>query len=203
MVFIFRTSRKEVHDLLEAWILISLAFAIVMTGGLSFSSAMIKSFFLSAFTVGIGFLFHELGHKIVAQMYGCFAEFRASMKMLILAIIFSFFGFLFAAPGAVVISGQVSKRQNGKIAAAGPIVNLMLSALFIPLFFLSQAVGLSVLQELASYGIWVNAFLALFNMMPFFVLDGKKVLVWSRKAYIMILVPAIILLFFAGAFLGF
>jgi len=197
MAFVFKTSKQEIHDLIEAWIFISLAFGILLSGGRLFSLTIIKTFILAALTVGIGFLFHEMGHKIVAQRYGCFAEFRASIQMLVLALIMSFFGFLIAAPGAVMISGRVSRAQNGKIAIAGPIVNLVLSLLFVPLLFLGTKLNIGLLSEVASYGIWINAFLAFFNMLPFFVLDGKKVMMWSREAYFAVVIPALIVMFSA------
>jgi len=121
------TSDTEIRDLIKAWIAISFAFAIVLRGGIGLSFYQV--FIVSAITVGTGFLLHELGHKIVAQRYGCFAEFRSFDQMLVLAVIMSFFGFVFAAPGAVMISGPVGVRRNGKISAAGPIVNLAFSLL--------------------------------------------------------------------------
>ena len=89
------TSKIELNDLFKAWLAISLAFAIVL-GGFSFSTKFIVTFVISALTVGIGFIIHEMGHKLVAQRYGCFAEFRAFNSMLWLAVIMSFFGFVFA-----------------------------------------------------------------------------------------------------------
>lgn len=198
MAFTFNTSKKELTDLLEAWILISLAFGILLSRGRLFSMQMIESFLLSALTVGLGFLLHELAHKIVAQRYGCFAEFRASIKMLVIAVAMSFFGFLIAAPGAVMIHGQVSKRQNGKISVAGPIVNLALALIFLPIYFLGDIAGIGIIAKLGSYGVWINSFLALFNMLPFFILDGKKVLAWNKKVYFFVTVPAFILTFLAS-----
>ena len=78
----------------------------------------------------MAFLLHELGHKLVAQKYGCQAEFRSFDQMLILAVIMSFFGFILAAPGAVLIQGRVSRKQNGIISATGPGVNLSLAVMF-------------------------------------------------------------------------
>ncbi|MBU1201931.1 MAG: hypothetical protein KJ583_00400 [Nanoarchaeota archaeon] len=201
MHFVFKTSKQEIHDLIQAWILLSLAFAILLSGGAFFSSIMITKFILAALTVGVGFLFHELAHKVMAQRYGCFAEFRASIQMLVLAIIMSFFGFLFAAPGAVIISGHVSKSQYGKIAVAGPIMNLIIVAIFGILLLVANYFSIAVLQSISSYGIWVNAFLAFFNMMPFFVLDGKKVLQWSKKIYVAVIIPTAVVLFLAAMYI--
>ncbi|MBU0666731.1 MAG: hypothetical protein ABIC91_07760 [Nanoarchaeota archaeon] len=199
MSFKFKTSKKEICDLLEAWIFISLAFGIVLADGKLFSLTTLKSFFLAALTVGTGFLFHEMGHKLMAQKYGCFAEFRASIKMLVLALLMSFFGFVFAAPGAVMIAGRVTGEQRGKISIAGPIVNIVLALFFSVIVFVSSK-G-SILFEIAAYGVWVNSFLAVFNMLPFSILDGRKVLEWNRKAYSAVMVPAVFLMFFATQYL--
>ena len=91
-------SHRELKDLFFAWLMISLAFAILFSGDASFLLSLNFSFFLifviSAFTVGISFLFHELMHKYVAQKYRLWAEFHASYKMLWLALLFSLFGFI-------------------------------------------------------------------------------------------------------------
>ena len=56
--------------------------------------------------IGPAFVLHEIGHKIIAKKYGCWAEFRADPKGLRFGIMLSFFlGFVFMAPGAVMVSG--------------------------------------------------------------------------------------------------
>ena len=184
------TSEAEIMDLIKAWIAVSIAFAMIMRGlaGLSFYQV----FIVAAITVGTGFLLHELGHKLVAQRYGCFAEFRSFDQMLLLAIIMSFFGFVFAAPGAVMIRGPVGKRRNGIISAAGPIVNIVLALLFLLLLFISYGGFMSVI---AFYGFYINSWLALFNMIPIWNLDGAKVLRWDKKVYGIIVAIALLLMF--------
>ncbi|MBI2140703.1 site-2 protease family protein [Candidatus Woesearchaeota archaeon] len=185
------TSDAEIRDILKAWFAISLAFAILLSGSL-FSEKFIGAFALAGITVGIGFILHELAHKIVAQHYGCFAEFRAFTAMLFLAVLMSFFGFLFAAPGAVMIQGPVGKRRNGIISAAGPLTNIALSIIFgvIAIFYSGGA-----WYPVAKYGFIINAWLALFNMVPIWQFDGKKVLQWSRFAFGAILGAGIALQF--------
>lgn len=173
------TSEREIRDIIKAWIAISMAFALIL-GGARLSGEFYIAFIISSITVGLGFLLHELGHKLVAQKYGCFAEFRSFDMMLIFAIIMSFFGFIFAAPGAVMISGPVGVRRNGKISVAGPLVNIALALLFLGLFL---ALGSGFLGLVAFYGYMINSWLALFNMIPFWNFDGAKILKWSRINY--------------------
>ena len=173
------TSETELRDILKAWIAISIAFAIAISGSV-FSASLYTKFIIASLTVGVGFLFHELGHKIVAQKYGCFAEFRSFDNMLILAIIMSFFGMVFAAPGAVMISGHVNKKRNGKISAAGPIINLVLSFAILMAMFASLP---NLFREIAYYGFMINSWLALFNMIPFWLFDGYKILKWNKFVY--------------------
>ena len=171
------TSERELRDILKAWVAVSFAFAIVM-GGSSFN--FYTRFIIASLTVGTGFLLHELGHKFVAQRYGCFAEFRSFDSMLLLAIAMSFFGFIFAAPGAVMISGRINETKNGKISAAGPVVNLALAFTFLLLTFLPLS---TLFKSLAYYGFVINSWLALFNMIPFWLFDGYKILKWNKLAY--------------------
>ena len=172
-------SEKEIKDILKAWIAISIAFGIALSANV-FSSQFYSKFILAALTVGIGFLLHELGHKIVAQKYGCFAEFRSFDNMLLLAIAMSFFGFIFAAPGAVMISGRIDKRKNGIISAAGPAVNIVLALIFLGLVFSHPQ---NLFKEAALYGFVINSWLALFNMIPFGFFDGSKIFRWNKIVY--------------------
>lgn len=199
-------SEIELQDLFKAWVALSVAFAI-MIGGDIFSINFLYNFLLSAFTVGIGFLLHELGHKYVAQKYGCFAEFRSFDMMLVVAIAMSFVGFIFAAPGAVMISGHVDRARNGRISLAGPLMSLSLACLFILILWLQVfdfKMVLSILKttqtstlpwsHMVSYiGAKINAFIALFNLLPIAILDGKKIYQWNKAIYFAMLAITIII----------
>ncbi len=185
-------SKKEINDLLKSWIAISLAFAIVFNRDL-FSSTFLSTLLMSSIVVGGAFLLHEMGHKFMAQKYNYWAEFRSFDKMLLLAILMSFLGFVFAAPGAVMIHGyHITKEKNGKISAAGPLVNFILALFFIILLLLG------INHEIVTFGIWVNILIGLFNMIPFGNFDGKKILSWDKKVYYSMLASGFVLLFIRG-----
>ena len=180
------TSRKELWDLSKAWAGITLAFALVLR---TTEMSLFTSILVAAVSVGLGFLFHELAHKILAQRYGCFAEFRSSDMMLLLAVFMAgALGVVIAAPGAVVISGHLTKNQNGKISIAGPTTNIVLAIIFL-IGFLSTG------WIVAKYGAMINAVLAFFNLLPLSIMDVKKVLAWNKQAYIAALTISIILFF--------
>tara|TARA_Y100000310_G_scaffold344775_1_gene459418 strand:+ start:4146 stop:4706 length:561 start_codon:yes stop_codon:yes gene_type:complete len=181
-----RFSNLEKTELLKAWIAISIAFAIVLRGT---NLGFLQNFILSALTVGVGFLLHELAHKIVAQKYGCWAEFRSFDSMLLLAIGMSFLGFVFAAPGAVFIKGNVTTEKNGKISIAGPITNIILAVLF---FILLQFFNTGYLNLISTYGFRINSWLALFNMIPIWNFDGSKVLRWNKIYYAIVVIITLI-----------
>ncbi|MEA3514530.1 MAG: peptidase M50 [Nanoarchaeota archaeon] len=186
------TSEIELRDLLKAWAAISFAFAILFSGGLSFGQEFAMAFIISCLTVGVGFIFHEMGHKFVAQHYGCFAEFRSDDRMLIFAILLSFLGFIIAAPGAVMISGPVGRIRNGKISAAGPAVNFALALVFLACIII---LGKNMLFD---YGFRINALLGVFNLIPIGIFDGKKVLHWDKKVYALMVVVGLSLMVLQG-----
>lgn len=100
-----------------------------------------------------------------------------------------------------MVAGLVTRRQNGHIAIAGPLVNLGLFIIGIPLgvllFMLTGAAefagqqhidGSSIIWQAMVYDIvrwwlYANIGLGLFNMIPFGPLDGLKVKDWSEGAF--------------------
>ncbi len=192
------TSDIELTDLAKAWFMISLAFGIVINKRFSLNFGY--AFALAALTVGVGFIFHEMAHKIVAQKFGCFAEFRANTNMLMLALIMSFFGFIFAAPGAVIIAGPVGRRRNGMISAAGIAANLTMALAFLALSIYSPIV---FLKSVGLYGFVINGWLALFNLIPIGNFDGVKVLNWNKLVYGIMVVMALMLMLLQSMIGGF
>lgn len=180
-------SKREIFDLLKAWIAVSIAFTILFK--VSLHQGYLVTFVLSLLTVGTGFLLHELGHKFVAQRYKHFAEFKSFDFMLILAIISSFLGFIFAAPGAVFISGNLNKKKNGIISLTGPLINIFLAMLFFVML------KLNFLSLVSDYGFRINSWLALFNLIPVWELDGAKVFRWNKMIYSIFALISLILVF--------
>ncbi|MFC4989719.1 MULTISPECIES: metalloprotease [Saliphagus] len=184
-------SNRELFDLGLAWLTLSVAFALLLqppTVGAFEPGAFAAMIALSLPTVGVGFLLHELAHKVVAIRFGQIAEFRADYQMLALAVLSALVGFLFAAPGAVYHRGRITVRENGLIALAGPLTNHALAALFAPLLFAPGFLG-----TIGHLGVLINLFLAAFNMIPFGPLDGASVREWSTPIFLVVFVPSLLL----------
>ncbi len=180
-----RFSQIEKQDIVKAWLAISLAFAILYTRTIL---DLIPNLIIAAFTVGVGFLIHELAHKYVAQKYHCFAEFRADNKMLLIAVATSFLGFIFAAPGGVMIQGYVDKKRHALIAGAGPLMNVIIAVVFLALTFVPA------LETMAFFGFRINSWLALFNLIPIFPFDGSKIISGNKPLYFSLVVASLLLL---------
>ena len=184
--------RRELRDLLAAWVALGLAFTFFLAprGFLQFSllelTELTDLLVASMLTVGTGFLLHELAHKVVAVRFGQVAAFRADYGLLAVAVASGLAGFLFAAPGAVYHRGSITDRQNGLVAVAGPVTNLVLAALLLPLLLLGGGVA-----DVAHLGVLINVFLAAFNMIPYGPLDGRTVLDWHPAPFGVVLLIAL------------
>ena len=184
----FPTSRVEIRDITAALVALTLGFwwVIYVPGGRG------PWFYLglAALSVVAGFFIHEMSHKFVARRYGCWAEFRADYRGLGLMLVVAYFGFLFAAPGAVMIFGNISREQNGKISLAGPGSNLLVALACLPFAFMPLAGVSDLIGEIAFRLYFFNVFLAAFNMIPVSPLDGSKIWRWSRPVYVGTLLAA-------------
>jgi Zn-dependent protease len=174
--------------LIIAFLVISLCFGIANTG--RDMNALVQILPMIMVGVGAGFILHELGHKFVSMKYGYWAEFKLWPQGLLFALVTSFFGFVFAAPGAVyTYANYMTDEINGKISVAGPVVNIILALVFLAIAtavyqsaFTSQT-ALTIFI-VCSLGYSINSFLALFNLLPIGNLDGSKVLRWNVGIWI-------------------
>ena len=200
----FRFTGKEIRDLIISFIVIALGFTILYSNGDYSNIGLV--FPIVMIGVGAGFIFHELGHKFVAMHYGYYAEYELWPTGLIIALVSSFFGFIFAAPGAVVIySNGMEKKTNGIISIAGPIVNIILGLIF---FLILVSLGDFAYTETGYLvaltcvlGTRINFFLAAFNLLPIPPLDGSKVMAWSVPIWLITFAIAALLVLIFGGFL--
>ena len=195
---VFSGENNDNLELLKAWAGTSLAFALSQVGASNLLSARFLQFLLiSGVVCGLGFVLHELAHRIVARNYGAQAHFVADVRWLILSIVIAFAGYFVAAPGAVWHRGYLTNRQSGLISLAGPVTNLVLAVVFVLLFPIAYLAGLREdwLLPLCLIGVSLNAWLGLFNMIPAGPFDGAKVLAWNQVVFGVTVAVGIVLTF--------
>ncbi len=141
------------------------------------------------------FLLHEIAHKIAAQKNGLWAEFRLTMWGAVLTLASVFLPFKMISPGAMMIGGSADRKGLLKISLAGVIVNMILAVTFF-----GAAFALPDAYWLYSYALffigYINSFMALFNLIPFGVLDGFKVFSIDKKIWAAAFIPALLLTIF-------
>ncbi len=113
-------------------------------------------------------LAHELMHSVVAQSAGIPVH----------AITLFIFG------GVSQMVQEPKKPQDEfRMAIAGPLTSLILGGIFLAIWFFLKGLP-EVVTAVASWLGWINIFLAAFNLVPGFPLDGGRVLrslLWWRS----------------------
>lgn len=126
------------------------------------------------------FLLHEIAHKFAAQTYGLWAEFRVDFFGALITLISIFSPFKIIAPGAVMISGAATIPIVGRVAVVGPLTNIVMGVGFLVAQSMwPQGLAGGVLD----LGAYINGLLAVFNLIPFGVLDGYKVFSWDKRIW--------------------
>lgn len=194
----FKYTKGEKRDLLIAFIVLSICFAISSVG--IDAHGIISIFPIVLIGVGVGFMFREIGQKFVAMKYGCEAEFKLWPIGLLIAFATAFFGMVFAFPGEIRTSGgKITDEINGRIGIAGPMSNMALALVFIAIAALIYPFSLhseivKLIYLICTVGFSVNSFLAAFNLLPIYSLDGIKVLKWNWVIWIMVFAVAVIMM---------
>ena len=184
---IWHFSKTEINHLTLATLAFTMALAFMFSGGilgaLSDPSAFLAYGVLALITFTPGFLIHEIAHKIQARKYGCWAEFRASPSGLRFGVLLAaIIGIVFMAPGAVMVAGNTTREQFGKVALAGPVSNVVLWCLGLASAVAFGGTG-GIADDVIYYWMWANGILGALNMLPFGPLDGKKIKTWSDVVF--------------------
>jgi len=185
-------SSKEIKHLTIAALLVVgvglsfIGFPIIFYDDYAIDYVILASFII-IFTAS--FLIHEIAHKIAAQKKGFWAEFRLTIMgaiLTLLSIVSPFFKII--SPGAVMIAGLADSEKIGKISIAGPATNILLSTTF-----LAASLFLPTYAPIFMLGSAFNAWIALFNLIPFGMLDGFKVFLWNKKVWVLAFTASLIL----------
>ncbi len=197
--------KKEIQDIVIADLVLTLAFALTLSGGIyyihtaGFAHTFIIGLEISFVAVTLSFVLHELMHKFVAQHFGAVAGFRTSDIGLIITLFTGAMGFLFGIPGATMIyASNFTKKENGIVSLAGPLTNFVVFGVFFAALIVINPPVTSFMFSLLFFTVFISLWLAFFNMLPIFPLDGSKVLAWNKLVYVIIMSVIVGLLFYTG-----
>ena len=193
-------SKIEINHLLISVAVLTVVFAFIITQNNLFWGLIKGGFNFNVLSFGLGmaflgvltaFFFHEIAHKFMAQKYGLWAEYRMFPKGLSLALLLGVFTpIVFAAPGAVMFRGQVRAFEMGKIAVAGPLANIIIAMITLPLYLFVFFEDI-LLGRIVLFICFINALLATFNLLPLGPLDGAKVVRWNATVWIILFIIAV------------
>jgi Zn-dependent protease len=189
-------SPKELkHIGIAALLIICIGFSIGLFNSIGGARWPISIMTVFSVCIMASFLAHELAHKITAQKCGLWAEFRLTMWGVVLTFASVFLPFKIIAPGAMMIGGTINKRSMLKISIAGPITNIILAVVFFAISYWIYPVlqGYSFILSFVGY---INAFIAVFNLIPFGVFDGLKIFMVDKKIWAVAFVTSIVLLIY-------
>lgn len=175
-------SQKELRDLAIG---LSLIIAIPLTSFVGRVNLTILAGAIIAYS--LAFILHELAHKFMAQRQGYWAEFRINQQGLMFTLLSFISPFKIIAPGAVMIRGYMNPNDYGKISIAGPATNIGLGLISLIIYIMSSSEFIAILGWI---GMSVNASLALFNLIPFGVFDGRKIFRWNWKIWVVSVIAA-------------
>ena len=198
-------SRVEITHILISMGVLTFVFALILTGNNFFYALIQGGFSLETLPYGFGlafigittaFFFHEISHKFMAQRLGLWAEYRMFPQGLRVALLLGLFTpLVFAAPGAVMFRGSSNSYETSKIAIAGPLANIIIAIVGIVVYFVFNSFfETDPFGTIIGFICYINAFLAIFNLLPFGPLDGTKIIRGNATAWVIMLVVSISLL---------
>lgn len=201
-------NEEEARDLVLSTLGLGLAFTVMFFGegdpAFLLSPAVIPAFLVVTGIVALSFIPHEMSHRVTARATKCYAEYQMWTPGVIIAILSSFLGVVIAAPGGIELytwkgeryghwEPELTVKDVGLVGVLGPLMNVMIAVIFA---FLAEAFTITMQgQNILLMGTELNAFLAIFSLLPFHPMDGYKVMRWNTPLWLMVLLLSGLLFF--------
>jgi len=196
----YEHSPDELRELIISTVALGFAFTLAIFGGNNkftyvLEPTFIQHFIFTTVLVGLSLVAKEMAQKGTSRALESHATYRMWSPGIIVSVLSSFLGIVFAAVGGMQISSEnteragrwqinLSPKQMGIIASIGPLMSLAIGMSLLMLSPIVPSFGLE--RNLFVIGAEINAVLALFSMVPFGPVDGDKVLRWNVTIWLFI-----------------
>ncbi len=169
-------NKSEIFDLMLVTIVLGFCFSFRNWGsGSNFWQTGLVNLLITSGVVFISILMHEVLHKAVGKKYAVDVKtktWKTSLFLAILSTILTNGYFVFAAVWSIILNGKKiytygkkysfpGPRQRAKIALIGPVSNFLLGVIGYALFLKT---GNFIAKQIA----YINFYIAVFNLFPFF-----------------------------------
>jgi len=171
-----------------SWIVALIALIIaIMSPSITYYGSLTSGYFAG---IIVGFLIHESMHRYLARRAGMHASFVATGYGILITLVSALLPIKLLAPGYVKVWGyRVNPLGAFKSVVAGPASNIALATLFLLLAPLATGGYRLWLIEVAE----INAWLALFNLIPIGPLDGRKVVQFRPAIWLALFLLSIVI----------
>ena len=133
----------------------------------------------------------EFIQRVTARRMDMYSQYKIWIPGIILSVFSSLANFVFAAPGYIDFSLKyyerygkkqtgITVRQMGLVAQSGTFYNLIAGLVFMALSFN----GVFIFSAIAK----INFYIAFFNLLPIFKLDGVKLIRWKPLLWLSLLI---------------
>lgn len=150
---------------------------------------------------GVSLFVPELSQKLVGRKLGLETVFKAWDSGVLFSLLLAVFGSYFPAYGSTYVKKHdyrydFSRKEDGIFFTVGPSVSLLLAWCFLAL---STIISDGVILAGVRIGYVTNLVNTVFNLIPMqaaggLVWDGKKILTWSKCAWLFLLIASLVLI---------
>lgn len=189
--FLFGISFVEMFVGLDCAILLGIAFAYAR-GSLFMADKLAMIVIAALLTIVVS----ELARRFIAARYKAVTEYQfwgiGAITLIITAVLHQ----PFSRPARTIINKpeEIGTEKMGKIAMAPCVVSLLLSIMFLVLMALGNG-----METIGKEGFKMGMMICVYSLMPFEPMDGKRVIGWSKLAWVLVFIPS--LLFYLGMLL--
>lgn len=139
---------------------------------------------------GLTAVVHEIAHKVLALKYKTETEYKFWGVGTLTLIATTLLNQPFSQPARTIINkaDSMNSKDIGIVSLSGPAVSLLLSILFLLVFYYGQG-----FSDLGKYGFSISMLACVYSLMPFKPMEGQRVYAWNKWLWALVFIPSLIL----------